>query len=783
MQLSPPPQTTFALPNKPAPPPPSLAPQVLSATLNLTRVASATLLPSPHLSLPPPPPAQTLARLENATRSAVADALGVRPDQIRTLAVLSPTLSTITDGFTFAVVEATLEGPAEWTDRLYQLLQGGHLASSHGFVTLRLRLVPYRPPIGLKVIAAAAAAATLVLLAILGCVVRWLRRHTHRVRGQRKGIVVFLSYRVASDARAVEALHRRLVAQGVDVWFDKVCLEDGQLWADGFANGLAASHVFVPVMSKEGLAPFASLRPDSMHCDNVLLEYCLALELLRLQRLKAIYPIFVGSTLGPLHRRAEHFFREGGLPTGCAEAPIDGVDTQLNSHMQRLGLGTAACADRSPAAVLRAMTAHQGGFIAGDRASAWARVTRSIAEMASDLGAQRDAHRLAVHSAVGERVSIASTNGARPSFTTRRRLYDLLLDRAECLLPCRWRSRRRGPRSDYAQDATERLPLSPTVDSNAVRGVWPTRRVDDGSPTESELRSRRGAAPLFLYPSPSGSWYVHGASGGGTPMAPSSAGGHTGKRQPGKPGKPGSGGSPSWRFLLWRSGSGSSGRSSPSPCSRTSSASLGSTDTPPANHSCVSRFFTSAITLAAERCNAEVVPNTVMVHQMTQAQRERREMMAGLDAARTGGMVRLGLASPRGGEHSTNRFQLANLERHLTAQGTVAAAPGALHGPGGRAEHMNAAYRLRRHAEESAMEQSRHDFELGVLRCNRQAVRTLIGSGNRARVAQPSATERAMGPAHVEHQGRTHEGHTDSKHPSTINLMTASGGLVMSREI
>ena len=50
---------------------------------------------------------------------------------------------------------------------------------------------------------------------------------------------------------------------------------------------------FVPVLSKDALANFANLKQRSP-CDNVLLEYTLALELKARGQLRAIFPVFVG---------------------------------------------------------------------------------------------------------------------------------------------------------------------------------------------------------------------------------------------------------------------------------------------------------------------------------------------------------------------------------------------------------------------------------------------------------------------------------------------------------
>ena len=49
----------------------------------------------------------------------------------------------------------------------------------------------------------------------------------------------------------------------------------------------------MPILSKAALAPFAQLQPDS-RCDNVLLEFFLALELKTRGELQKICPVLVG---------------------------------------------------------------------------------------------------------------------------------------------------------------------------------------------------------------------------------------------------------------------------------------------------------------------------------------------------------------------------------------------------------------------------------------------------------------------------------------------------------
>jgi serine/threonine protein kinase len=106
-----------------------------------------------------------------------------------------------------------------------------------------------------------------------------------RMAGQTPGYDVFLSYRVASDSRHVEYLYNLLKAKGLKVWWDKVCLEDGVPWEQGFCSGLIDSEAFVCLLSKEAInhpqRPWQNFSQLDVHskCDNVFLELRLALEL------------------------------------------------------------------------------------------------------------------------------------------------------------------------------------------------------------------------------------------------------------------------------------------------------------------------------------------------------------------------------------------------------------------------------------------------------------------------------------------------------------------------
>jgi hypothetical protein len=183
---------------------------------------------------------------------------------------------------------------------------------------------------------------------------------------------------VASDADLVERLYYRLRAESVDVWWDKLCLPPGQPWEQGFADGLCSSDIFVSVLSKTALAPFAQLTAASA-CDNMLLEQQLALELYTRGDLRAIYPVLVGELkhhsdeFGDLY---SDFFKSGGVPA-CPDEVVKAVEDKVAEHLERLGKG-ALSTERTVKATLDAITQFQGVNLSGTRAEATDKVVAEI---------------------------------------------------------------------------------------------------------------------------------------------------------------------------------------------------------------------------------------------------------------------------------------------------------------------------------------------------------------------------------------------------------------------
>jgi hypothetical protein len=191
---------------------------------------------------------------------------------------------------------------------------------------------------------------------------------------------IFLSYRVRSDSDHVEKLYNALTAKGFKVWWDKMCLKPGVPWEEGFCEGLIKSYAFVPVMSKGCNASMADLDEHSP-CDNVLLEYRLALELRHLGLMTFLHPVMVGDktceggviTYG-------NFFRNGCYPR-TKETHVRGVEDKVREHMDREGLGVPLSPNMTIHTTLAKITENQGVFIEGEKEATFAHAVDKIADM------------------------------------------------------------------------------------------------------------------------------------------------------------------------------------------------------------------------------------------------------------------------------------------------------------------------------------------------------------------------------------------------------------------
>lgn len=100
-----------------------------------------------------------------------------------------------------------------------------------------------------------------------------------RMKGEDFEYDVFLSSRVWCDASFAEGLYCLRVKAGLNVYYDKIELESGMPWEEGFCNGLLKSNIFVPVVSRAVLGDPEKKKPGlndlqrSSPCDNVRLEH------------------------------------------------------------------------------------------------------------------------------------------------------------------------------------------------------------------------------------------------------------------------------------------------------------------------------------------------------------------------------------------------------------------------------------------------------------------------------------------------------------------------------
>ena len=209
-----------------------------------------------------------------------------------------------------------------------------------------------------------------------------------RMDGEEPTYDLFLSYRVASDADIVEVLYDTLTERGFKVWFDKKCLPPGLEWERGFCRGLLDSRCFVCIMSREAVNSrhdmsrnVNMLQPNS-RCDNVLLEWRLALELGDRGLLRGIYPVMVGDKL-PRDDLVFYgdYFADGCHPSHAENIVLLNVESKLREHLEREGLGLPVVDELGVKDILARITRNQGGFLRGEFSTGIANIVASITDM------------------------------------------------------------------------------------------------------------------------------------------------------------------------------------------------------------------------------------------------------------------------------------------------------------------------------------------------------------------------------------------------------------------
>jgi serine/threonine protein kinase/Leucine-rich repeat (LRR) protein len=210
-----------------------------------------------------------------------------------------------------------------------------------------------------------------------------------RLQGETPVFDVFLSYRVSADSDHVKLLHDMLEATGLKVWWDKKCLLPGQPWEEGFCTGLANSGHFVCLLSRGAINSdkpwenFSKLENGS-RCDNVLLEWRLALELKRRGMIEGMFPVMIGDVMEDVETHSKnysHYFGGGCHPASLPACTVTSVEYKLLEHLDREGLGNPFEESMTVAAVVGEVLANQGGFIVGNPDGAWETVVAEINRM------------------------------------------------------------------------------------------------------------------------------------------------------------------------------------------------------------------------------------------------------------------------------------------------------------------------------------------------------------------------------------------------------------------
>lgn len=214
-----------------------------------------------------------------------------------------------------------------------------------------------------------------------------------RMIGEVAEFDVFISYRVASDSHHAQIIYDLLTSRGVKVWWDKVCLQDGVPWEEGFCNGLIKSKIFLPLLSRNALnnssyinCNLSKLTKDSA-CDNVLLEYTLALEFRERGLLDFIFPLMIGDELLKsdfgIGVAYGNYFRSGCHPilSPTEEVTVTSVIDKASEHLAKQCLGTMLQNKLSVKEVLDGILANQGYFVEGLKSVAFQGISEKIQKM------------------------------------------------------------------------------------------------------------------------------------------------------------------------------------------------------------------------------------------------------------------------------------------------------------------------------------------------------------------------------------------------------------------
>ena len=218
-------------------------------------------------------------------------------------------------------------------------------------------------------------------------------KRASRLYGDKALYDVFISYRVATDKNIAELLYSILQENGISCFLDSQCLEPGCPWEEGFCKGLVHSNIFVPILSRNAInnskndkQNFSKLQSDSP-CDNVLLEYRLALELHERDYIKFIYPLFIGDYDD--NDGYSNYWSTGCHPSITSTQKVIEIEKKFREHLNNHCFGTPLLDDghhSSTKCILDSVVKHQGYVFQGRHGTAvFNKISEDIKKMKSKI--------------------------------------------------------------------------------------------------------------------------------------------------------------------------------------------------------------------------------------------------------------------------------------------------------------------------------------------------------------------------------------------------------------
>jgi serine/threonine protein kinase len=200
-----------------------------------------------------------------------------------------------------------------------------------------------------------------------------------RLQGEEAEHDIFLSYRVASDAKYADRLYHELKACGFKVWMDAYSLVVGEPWKEGFCKAIVNCKNVVCILSRGAInspdnpaCNYGKLESTSK-CDNVLLEQTLACELHGLGIVEKIHPILIGDLNGSVF---SDFFLSGCCPQ-APDVRVVSVEKDVQYVMQQQALG-CPLENRSVKKVLDSILSFHGCKLVGEMDEAFAKTIAAI---------------------------------------------------------------------------------------------------------------------------------------------------------------------------------------------------------------------------------------------------------------------------------------------------------------------------------------------------------------------------------------------------------------------